>query len=141
MASNALIWSSSSRKRIFRALLTFKVISHIYEHHGAQRCAAGTRLAGILVSMRYILGFDGGGTKTECVLMNSADEVLARTFAGPSNPSRIGVESAARAVEESAELALRETGLQRSAVTAGGAGPARTPPTDTKKRGGGARPK
>src|SRR6266446_6296495 len=50
---------------------------------------------GYSVSMRYILGFDGGGTKTECVLMNSADQVLARTYAGASNPSRIGVESAA----------------------------------------------
>src|SRR5712664_3405958 len=84
--------------------------------------------------MRYILGFDGGGTKTECVLMNSADQVLARTYAGPSNPSRIGVESAARAVEESAELALRETGLQRSAVTAVGAGLAGTAKTDMKER-------
>src|SRR5258707_8773492 len=87
--------------------------------------------------MRYILGFDGGGTKTECVLMNSADQVLARTYAGPSNPSRIGVESAARAVEESAELALRETGLQRSAVTAVSAGRAATPqPPTVKKRSG-----
>src|SRR5260370_37732889 len=89
---------------------------------------------GYSVSMRYILGFDGGATKTECVLMNSADQVLARTYAGRSNPSRIGVESAARAVEESAELALRETGLQRSAVTAVGAGLAGTAKTDMKER-------
>src|SRR5260370_37759307 len=89
---------------------------------------------GYSVSMRYILGFDGGGTKTECVLMNSADQVLARTYAGPSNPSRIGVESAARAVEESAELALRETGIQRSAVTALGAGLAGTAKTDLTER-------
>jgi N-acetylglucosamine kinase-like BadF-type ATPase len=84
--------------------------------------------------MRYILGFDGGGTKTECVLMNSADQVLARTYAGASNPSRIGVESAVRAVEESAELALRETGLQRSVITAVGAGLAGTAKPDMKER-------
>lgn len=76
--------------------------------------------------MRYILGFDGGGTKTECVLMNSADQVLARTYAGPSNPSRIGVESAMRAIEECADLALREAGLERSAIAAIGAGLAGT---------------
>src|ERR1700687_3547873 len=73
--------------------------------------------------MRYILGFDGGGTKTECVLMNSADQVLARTYAGASNPSRIGVESAALAVEQSAKLALRDAGLERSVISAVGAGP------------------
>src|SRR5258707_7382654 len=81
---------------------------------------------GYSVSMRYILGFDGGGTKTECVLMNSADQVLARTFAGPSNPSRIGVENAVRAIEECADTALREAGLERRAISAVGAGLAGT---------------
>jgi N-acetylglucosamine kinase-like BadF-type ATPase len=84
--------------------------------------------------MRYILGFDGGGTKTECVLMNSADQVLARTFAGPSNPSRIGVEAAVRAVEESADLALRDAGLERSVISAVGAGLAGTAKTEMKER-------
>ena len=84
--------------------------------------------------MRYILGFDGGGTKTECVLMNSADQVLARTYAGASNPSRIGVESAARAVEQSAQLALGALGLPRSVITAVGAGLAGTAKPDMKER-------
>lgn len=84
--------------------------------------------------MRYFLGFDGGGTKTECVLMNSADQVLARTYAGPSNPSRIGIESAARAVEESADLALRETGLERSAIAAIGAGLAGTAKAEMREQ-------
>jgi N-acetylglucosamine kinase-like BadF-type ATPase len=84
--------------------------------------------------MRYILGFDGGGTKTECVLMNSADQVLARTYAGPSNPSRIGVESAMRAIEEGADLALREAGLERRAITTIGAGLAGTGKPDMRER-------
>jgi N-acetylglucosamine kinase-like BadF-type ATPase len=84
--------------------------------------------------MRYILGFDGGGTKTECVLMNSADQVLARTYAGASNPSRIGVESAVRSVEQSAELALRDTGLARRVISAIGAGLAGTAKPDMKER-------
>jgi len=84
--------------------------------------------------MRYILGFDGGGTKTECVLMNSADQVLARTYAGASNPSRIGVESAALAVEQSARLALRDAGLERSVISAVGAGLAGTARPDMKER-------
>src|SRR3984893_5604198 len=96
-------------------------------------CGAHT-IGGYSVSMRYILGFDGGGTKTECVLMNSADQVLARTYAGPSNPSRIGVEGAVRAVQESADLALRDAGLERSAITAVGAGLAGTAKPDMKER-------
>jgi N-acetylglucosamine kinase-like BadF-type ATPase len=88
--------------------------------------------------MRYILGFDGGGTKTECVLMNSADQVLARTYAGASNPSRIGVESAVRAIEEAAELALRDAKLERSAIAAVGAGLAGTAKPEMKERMSGA---
>src|SRR2546423_1589205 len=80
----------------------------------------------MLFVMRYVLGFDGGGTKTECVLMNSADQVLARTYAGPSNPFRIGVESAARAVNEAASLALEDAGVSRAVVVAIGAGLAGT---------------
>lgn len=84
--------------------------------------------------MSYVLGFDGGGTKTECVLMNSADQVLARTYAGASNPSRIGVESAVRSLEQSAQLALRDAGLARSVITAVGAGLAGTAKPDMKER-------
>jgi len=84
--------------------------------------------------MGYILGFDGGGTKTECVLMDSADQVLARTYAGASNPSRIGVESAVRAIEEAAELALREARLERNAIAAVGAGLAGTANPEMKER-------
>jgi N-acetylglucosamine kinase-like BadF-type ATPase len=86
------------------------------------------------VSVRYILGFDGGGTKTECVLMNSDHQILARTYAGPSNPSRIGVELAFRNVEEAARLALQEIGLERTAITAIGAGLAGTAKPEMKQR-------
>lgn len=44
--------------------------------------------------MRYVLGFDGGGTKTDCVLMDESGAILARSRSGPSNPSRIGAEHA-----------------------------------------------
>ena len=84
--------------------------------------------------MGYILGFDGGGTKTECVLMDSCDHVVARTFAGPSNPWRIGVEAAVCAVEEAADLALREASVKREAIRAVGAGLAGTANSDMKQR-------
>ena len=86
------------------------------------------------IAMGYVLGFDVGGTKTECVLMDSADRVLARTYAGASNPSRIGVESAVRAIEVAAELALRDARLERSAIAAVGAGLAGTANPEMKER-------
>jgi len=58
--------------------------------------------------------------------MDSSDHVLARTFAGPSNPTRIGVEAAVRAVQEAANLCLREAQLDLSAIGAIGAGLAGT---------------
>ena len=76
--------------------------------------------------MHYVLGFDGGGTKTECVLMDAAGKILARCFSGPSNPYRVGVESATREIERAADLCLQETQIGRNAVAAIGAGLAGT---------------
>jgi len=84
--------------------------------------------------VEYVLGFDGGGTKTECVLMDSAGGIVARSIAGPSNPTRVGVEAATREIEKAAELALREAGVERKAVVALGAGLAGTGQAEMKQR-------
>jgi glucosamine kinase len=76
--------------------------------------------------MDYVLGFDGGGTKTECVLMDPAGKIVGRSFSGPSNPYRVGVESATREIERAADLCLQEAGAGRNAVAAIGAGLAGT---------------
>src|ERR1700730_10220369 len=83
--------------------------------------------------MDYLLGFDGGGTKTECVLMDPTGKTLARGFAGPSNPSRVGVESATREVERAADLTLHEARVERNAVVALGAGLAGTARTEMRE--------
>jgi N-acetylglucosamine kinase-like BadF-type ATPase len=80
----------------------------------------------MLFSVEYVLGFDGGGTKTECVLMDSAGGIVARSVSGPSNPTRVGVEAATSEIKKAAELVLRESGAERSAVVALGAGLAGT---------------
>jgi len=84
--------------------------------------------------MDYVLGFDGGGTKTECVLMDPAGKILARSFAGPSNPSRVGVESATREIEKAADLSLQEARVVRNAIAALGAGLAGTGKPEMKER-------
>ena len=60
--------------------------------------------------MRCVLGFDGGGTKTDCVLMDETGSILARTRSGPSNPTRVGLDTALAALYDAAEKALRASG-------------------------------
>jgi len=84
--------------------------------------------------VEYVLGFDGGGTKTECVLMDSVGSIVARSVTGPSNPTRVGVEAATREIEKAAELALREARVARKAVVALGAGLAGTAQPEMKER-------
>jgi glucosamine kinase len=79
--------------------------------------------------MRFVLGFDGGGTKTDCVLMDASAAVLARSQAGPSNPLRVGFGAAIGAVREAAQQAINQAKLGGSAIPAAvcaglaGAGP------------------
>jgi N-acetylglucosamine kinase-like BadF-type ATPase len=44
--------------------------------------------------MGHVLGVDGGGSATRCVIMSTGGEVLATSKAGPSNPITIGAEKA-----------------------------------------------
>jgi glucosamine kinase len=84
--------------------------------------------------MDYVLGLDGGGTKTECVLMDRAGRIIARSFSGPSNPTRIGVEAAVLEIVKAAELALIQGGVARNAVGALCAGMAGTGNAAIKER-------
>src|SRR5580704_5859909 len=79
--------------------------------------------------MRFVLGFDGGGTKTDCVLMDESGAILARSQAGPSNPLRVGFGAAINSVRDAARQALARAALPQSATAAAicaglaGAGP------------------
>jgi N-acetylglucosamine kinase-like BadF-type ATPase len=66
--------------------------------------------------MRCVLGFDGGGTKTDCVLMDESRQILARTRSGPSNPTRVGLEVTFAALLEAAEKALAASGISAGEV-------------------------
>src|SRR5580658_1684722 len=68
--------------------------------------------------MRYVLGFDGGGTKTDCVLMDGSGAVLARSQAGPSNPLRVGFGAALIAIREAARQAVAQAALPGSSSAA-----------------------
>ena len=78
--------------------------------------------------MNHYLGFDGGGTKTACVLVDDSDRVVAQAVAGPSNPLRVGLGQAVAALTTAAATALAPVDLRTSdvrAVCAGLAGAGR----------------
>ncbi|MBD2337036.1 ATPase [Calothrix sp. FACHB-156] len=49
--------------------------------------------------MNYVLGIDGGGSKTVCVLMDETRQVISRGKAGASNYQSIGVDAARQSIE------------------------------------------
>jgi glucosamine kinase len=77
--------------------------------------------------MRFVLGLDGGGTKTESVLMDEEGLIRAEGRGGPSNPMRVGFGGALAAVCEAARAAMHNAKLTTgdiSVVCAGLAGAA-----------------
>jgi len=68
--------------------------------------------------MRYVLGLDGGGTKTECVLVDESRQVVASSRGGPSNPMRVGFGGALAAVCEAARMAISAAKISGNAVVA-----------------------
>jgi N-acetylglucosamine kinase-like BadF-type ATPase len=66
--------------------------------------------------MRHVLGFDGGGTKTDCVLMDESGAIVARARSGPSNPSRVAMDLAYGALLEAADKALVAAGKSATNV-------------------------
>src|SRR5882762_5222452 len=67
-------------------------------------------------SMRYVLGLDGGGTKTECVLMDESRHVVTSCRGGPSNPMRVGFGGALAAVCDAARMAILTAKVSNDAV-------------------------
>jgi glucosamine kinase len=65
-----------------------------------------------------VLGLDGGGTKTECVLMDEAHVVRTRGRGGPSNPMRMGFEGALESIREAAQVTLRSANIAQSEISA-----------------------
>ncbi len=84
----------------------------------------------------YVLGVDGGGTKTQAVLLDAAGRVAGEGLSGPSNPLRVGVTNAAAAVRESFDHALAAAGLRRADIAAAQVGLAGVRRADLRERRG-----
>ena len=57
--------------------------------------------------MSYILGIDGGGSKTVCILMNDTHQVLGRGQAGAANYQSIGIEAAFTSIQSAIYEAVK----------------------------------
>ncbi len=78
--------------------------------------------------MGFSLGFDGGGTKTECVVLDAGGIIIGEGRGGPSNALRCGFDTAFRSLREAADEALKSASLHKhsvSSVCAGLAGAGR----------------
>lgn len=69
-------------------------------------------------SHQIFLGVDGGGTKTQIALMNESREVLCEGYAGPSNPLRVGVETAVSNIQAAINQACDRDGVSRGDIIA-----------------------
>src|SRR6185369_2545246 len=66
----------------------------------------------------FVLGVDGGGTKTRAVVVDSRGTVIGKGDAGPSNPLRVGVSDSVKAVREAVEQACHNAGVRRHDLSA-----------------------
>jgi N-acetylglucosamine kinase-like BadF-type ATPase len=68
--------------------------------------------------MRYSLGFDGGGSKTDCVLFDAKGDVIGQGYGGPANPLRTGgFEAAFSSLRAAAAEALASANVRPEDIT------------------------
>lgn len=97
----------------------------------AERSAKGSRRHEL---HQLYLGVDGGGTKTHIALMNGGQAVVCEGFAGPSNPLRVGVETAVANILKAINEACDVGGVSRGDIAAATLGLAGVRRADLKMR-------
>jgi N-acetylglucosamine kinase-like BadF-type ATPase len=80
--------------------------------------------------MSYVLGIDGGGSKTVCILIDDLCQVLGRGEAGSSNYQSIGIEATSQsiqsAIQNAVEAAIITNAVNIDAICLGLAGVSRS---------------
>lgn len=65
---------------------------------------------------QYFLGIDGGGSKCKAIVVNAQNQVLGTGISGPGNPLH-GFEQAVNSIVESAQLAVKDAGLNDLSIS------------------------
>ena len=68
--------------------------------------------------MGYSLGFDGGGTKTDCVLLDAKGNIVGEGRGGPANPLRSGYDGAFSSLREAAAGAIAAAKIRPAEIAA-----------------------
>ena len=84
-------------------------------------------------SHQVYLGVDGGGTKTQIAVMNATREITCEGFAGPSNPLRVGVETAVTNIAKAINEACDRGGVSRGDIASATLGLAGVRRADLKR--------
>lgn len=61
--------------------------------------------------MQYVIGFDGGGSKTRAILANQQGKILADESAGPSNHQIVGLGEAKKVIHNLYKTLLNKTAI------------------------------
>ena len=83
-----------------------------------ERLTADLSPARRLHTQNSVVGVDGGGTKTEAVIMNANQTVIGEGLAGPSNPLRVGIAGAAASIREAIDNACASAKIRRGDLVA-----------------------
>ena len=70
------------------------------------------------VPRHAVVGVDGGGSKTQAVILDVDGAILGEGLAGPSNPLRVGIANAASAVCEAIDKACEVAKVRRTDLVA-----------------------
>ena len=62
------------------------------------------------------LGIEGGGTRTRAAVSGPEGRILGRAEAGPSNPFKVGLDGAKRAIQGASRDALRRARIRKGAL-------------------------
>src|ERR1700692_264580 len=68
-------------------------------------------VGGMEAAGRYFLGIDGGGTKTQAVVIDSEGRVVGEGLSGAANPLRAGLEEAILHVSQAVSDACARAGI------------------------------
>lgn len=86
------------------------------------------------ISYHLFLGVDGGGTKTNVTVMNAERKVIGEGEGGPSNPLRVGVETAVANIAKAVDNACDECDISRGDIVAATLGLAGVRRDDIRER-------
>ena len=64
--------------------------------------------------MRYVVGIDGGGTKTTAAVVGDDGKLVASATFGPSNRRSVGMEAASANIAEAVTEATQKAGVSLS---------------------------